>query len=100
KVRSWKKRLSDKTSKKDLFGYDCEADNLMMINRWSLHRPLKKSNHRVIVQKEHPPQVFIPSSSFKEYLSVQQAQKKSGNICFLTDYQIDHHESRAGKEFT
>jgi hypothetical protein len=71
-----------------------------MINRWSIERPLERSNHKVLVSYDQPSQDFIPKEEFQKYIDEQVTQKKTGDICYLIDYQIDHHESIHGKQFT
>jgi hypothetical protein len=103
-ISGWLKRnkikSADRRSRKHLFNYNPEDDHLFMINRWSVERPLEPSNHKVLISYDQPPQDFISKDVFQKYVDEQLNEKRTGDICYLVDYQIDHHESIHGKQFT
>ncbi len=93
------KKVKDRRYRKGVFNYNPESDGLYMVNRWSLERPLTKSTHKVKIQKAKPFQDFIPAEELQKRATDLRSENKSGDICFLTDYQIDHKESAYGENF-
>lgn len=99
----WKKvqlRLADRKSRKNILKYDSEKDELYMINRWSIKRPLTKDNHKVVISTSRPKQEFIPVEELENEIKRQKELNRAGDICFLTDFQIDHYESDFGRDFS
>ncbi|WP_425641423.1 hypothetical protein ACPUEK_15935 [Marinomonas gallaica] len=98
--RRYSTQRADRKSQKSFASYNPADDGLIKLNQWSLSHPLKRRNHKVIVDPQRPSQGFIPSE--KLTLESEKLQKAgySGDICYLTGVQIDHNESVAGRVFS
>ncbi|MCL1095854.1 hypothetical protein [Shewanella kaireitica] len=64
-----------------------------------IHVPSKKRYHQVVVSESPKPQPYICNEQLIQETEVQKNNGKSGDICYLTGYQLDHGESEIGKSF-
>jgi hypothetical protein len=80
-------------------GFDPTTVGLFVINRWSAGRPLHRNLLKTTVSESRPhAQKWFDEQRYAEILAAI-ALDHDGATCYLTDFRIDHRESRAGEFF-
>lgn len=70
--------------------FDYRDDGLFVLGEWSPHRTLETARVRTII-RERPGQAFLPDEEFKKV--VAERSEDTGDVAYLTGFDIDHRES-------
>lgn len=80
------------------FDYDPRDHGFYAVNRWSPARQLTPERLETIVVETRPKQTWFDEERWQE-IADELAPKHSGRLCYLTDFEIDNHESEGSLSF-
>jgi predicted NUDIX family NTP pyrophosphohydrolase len=78
--------------------FEPHENGFYVINRWSPARVLTRQRLETIVAETRPVQTWLNQERWEE-LRDEFAAKRHGEVCYLIDYDIDHHESAQSLSF-
>jgi hypothetical protein len=101
-VRRWRLRAGLERVRKprfDVLDFDPASVGLFPINRWSSARPLSREKLQMSVVAPRPRQTWLNHRDWSELAEHFKSQGKSGDIGYLVDFEVDHHETEEGASF-
>jgi len=101
-VRRWRMRSTLERFRKpkyDVLDFEPADVGLFPINRWSPARPLRRDRIRMTVASSRPGQGWCDPVSWSSLAEKFKAEGKTGDIGYLVDFQVDHHETMDGQLF-
>src|SRR6185437_13789774 len=85
--------------KPDILDFDPASVQLFAINRWSPARPLRRDKLSMTIVPNRPRQKWCDQSEWRRLADQFRKDGRSGDIGYLVNFEIDHHETKAGQVF-
>lgn len=79
--------------------YDSSIDQMYILCKWGedSNRTLDSEKLQIKVVRKRPEIEWIPKSEWEK--EVGRLKRPDGTVCYLVDYEIDHHEGERGRAF-
>lgn len=101
-VKRWRMRaylFRFKKPKPDILDFKPASVQLFAINRWSPVRPLRRDRLDMTIIQNRPRQKWCDQAEWRQLADQYKKEGKAGDCGYLVDFEIDHHETKAGQAF-